>query len=661
MTTIAHDPVVPVDRPHNLPARLAGLLEMYSQAAVRIAGVIAVLAAIVALLAVVGNVFTRQLLGFSQFGSEELARFAFLWTIWMGVSIAVKRGAVTVITLLSHRGSAWRQRSVRAYSGICLAVFLGYACVRSTQFVLGHGAPAGVTSTLQISWFYPIVPMTLGYYFITLHYLERVTAGAGELAERGRDGLRAAATGLVGGVAIGAVVWLAMWTVMQLGAAPLVALGLLFVSLTLAGTPIVFMLAIVGIVAMFSPSFLGLTFYPTVDPITPFFQSQTTMGLTSGGELLVILMFLLVAEVLNASGMSTRLITFAASLVGHLRGGMAYVCQITSAVVSGISGSAQADAAIMTPLLVPAMEREGYRRDVAAAVVAGASIKGPIGPLSIMFIVYGVVVQGPASPSISRLLLSGVVAELLLLVFQAATVYVVVRKMDLVVTRRFAGVGAVARTGASALPVLLVPVIILGGIFTGVFTASESGAIAAIAAIGLALFGYASISPLQMPGMILAATIETGVVMLLLGDSSILAKALFINGFGTSVQNFLAGITDNKYVFLLIVNVLLLAVGLFIEPLPALYILAPFLAPVAVLQYGIDPAHFGLIMVFNLVLALIHPPIGLVIFLVSSIAKVSVERLSVMILPWLAVSLVVLFLITYLPSEAVLALSNLLG
>ena len=114
------------------------------------------------------------------------------------------------------------------------------------------------------------------------------------------------------------------------------------------------------------------------------------MGLTGGGELLVILMFLVMAETINASGMSVRLITFAAALVGHLRGGMAYVCQLTSAlVVSGISGSAQADAAIMTPLLVPAMEREGYRRDVAAAVVAGASIKGPIGPISIMFIVYG--------------------------------------------------------------------------------------------------------------------------------------------------------------------------------------------------------------------------------------------------------------------------------
>jgi tripartite ATP-independent transporter DctM subunit len=270
------------------------------------------------------------------------------------------------------------------------------------------------------------------------------------------------------------------------------------------------------------------------------------------------------------------------------------------------------------------------------------------------------VVQGPGGASISKLLLSGVIAELLLLLFQAATVYVVVRRMDFLVPRRFAGWGTVGRTGLTALPVLAIPFVILGGIFTGVFTPSESGAVAAIVTIALALFWYASLSPLRLPSVIVAAAIETGIVMLLLGDSSILAKALFLDGFGADVQDFLTGITSNKYVFLLLVNVMLLAVGIFIEPLPAVYILAPFLAPVAVLQYGIDPVHFGLIMVFNLVLALIHPPIGLVIFLVSSIAKVSVERLSVMILPWLAVSLLVLFLITYLPSSAVLVLSNLL-
>lgn len=661
MTTTATEPLAAP--PPRIPAIAAGVerwLGVYSQAAVRIASVAAVIASVTALLAVVGNVFTRQVLGFSIFGANELASFAFLWAIWMGVSLAVKRGAVTVITLLSHNGPAWWQRSVRSFSAISLGVFLAYACWRSTEFALGRGAPAGVTSALEIPWFYPIVSMTVGFYFITLHYLHEVSRSAVGVAGQGRAGLRGVVLGLAGGLVAAAVVWVALWAILALGGTPLLALGVLFVALTLAGTPIVFMLAIVGIVAMFSPDFLGLTFYPAIDPITPFFQSQSTMGLSGGSELLVILMFLIVAEVMNASGLSTRLIAFAASLVAHWRGGMAYVCQLTSAVVSGISGSAQADAAIMTPLLVPAMEREGYRRDVAAAVVAGASIKGPIGPLSIMFIVYGIVVQGEAGASISALLLSGVIAELLLLVFQAATVYVVVRRMDFLVPRKFVGWGTVGRTGVSALPVLAIPFIILGGIFTGVFTPSESGAIAAIATIALALFWFGSLSPLQLPAVIVAAAVETGIVMLLLGDSSILAKALFIDGFGSDVQEFLTGITDNKYVFLLVVNLLLLAVGIFIEPLPAVYILAPFLAPVAVIEYGIDPVHFGLIMVFNLVLALIHPPIGLVIFLVSSIAKVSVERLSVMILPWLAVSLLVLFLITYLPSEAVLVLSNLL-
>jgi TRAP-type C4-dicarboxylate transport system permease large subunit len=126
------------------------------------------------------------------------------------------------------------------------------------------------------------------------------------------------------------------------------------------------------------------------------------------------------------------------------------------------------------------------------------------------------------------------------------------------------------------------------------------------------------------------------------------------------VEDFLVGLTDNKYVFLLVVNLILLGMGIFLEPLPALYIIAPVLAPIAVLEFGVDPVHFGLIVVFNLVLGLINPPIGLVLFLVSSIAKVSVERLSIMIIPWFAVSLFVLFLVTYLPSSVVLVLSNLI-
>ncbi|MFN0089775.1 MAG: TRAP transporter large permease subunit [Acidimicrobiales bacterium] len=644
-------------RPERVTARALAVaarwVEVYSQAAVGIARVGTALAVALAILAMAGNVFTRNVLGYSLLGSEELARFAFLWSIWLGVSLAVKRGAVTVITFVANAGPGWWQRAVRTFSGVSLAILLLYACVRSTEFATGQFANQGSSALLTVPWFYPVVSMTVGYYFITLHYLSAVLAGAVGLADQGRQGVRAALAAAAGALVIGVAVWGAAAGLLAIGASELVALGVIFVALTLAGTPVVFMLSIVGIIA-FLPSFLGLSFYPRPDPLVPFSTTQSTMGLTGGGELLVILMFLVTAEVMNASGMSLRLIGFAASLVGHLRGGMAYVCQLTSAVVSGISGSAQADAAIMTPLLVPAMEREGYPRDVAAAVVAGASIKGPIGPLSVMFIVYGSLGTGAST---AALLLSGVMAELLLLIFQAATVYVVVRRMDFLTKRPFAGAAVVARTGLAALPVLAIPVIILGGIFSGVFTPTESASIASVVAVVLALFWFASVAPRELPGILVLAGLETGIVMLLLGDSAILAKALYLDRFGETLSEFFTSVTDNKYVFLLLVNVILLAVGIFVEPLPALYILAPIMAPIAI-AYGVDPVHFGLIMVFNLVLALIHPPIGLVIFLVSSLAKVSVERLSIMILPWLAVSLVVLFLVTYLPSEVVLALSN---
>ena len=157
--------------------------------------------------------------------------------------------------------------------------------------------------------------------------------------------------------------------------------------------------------------------------------------------------------------------------------------------------------------------------------------------------------------------------------------------------------------------------------------------------------------------MLTLAGMETGIVMLLIGDSAILSKALQNNGFGNDLSEWIHGITDNKDIFLLIVVVMLLAVGLFVEPLPALYILAIPLAPLAP-QYGVNSTQFGLIVVFALILALIHPPIGLVLFLVSSVSKVSVERLSIMIIPWLLVSLVVLFLVTYLPSWVVLVVVN---
>jgi tripartite ATP-independent transporter DctM subunit len=686
--------------------RVAAVFEIYARTAVRIATFGTVVGALVAMGSLGTNVFTRYVLGFSIFGAEEVARIAFLWTIWMGVSLAVRRGAVTVITFVADRGAGWWRNSVRAFSGIALFTLLVYACWRSTEYAAAGQTVATRFVGVDISFFYPVASMAVGYYFITLHVTHALVTGAARLAATGPEGTRRAlsltlggasltaavllfalqtgatigstrnltalvvvaiawlaavalspGSGVLGATGIAAALLLVAWQLLEAGVSPLVAIGLIFVVLTLAGTPIVFMLSIVGIIATL-PHFLGLTFYPTPDPLFPFTTTQFTMGLSGGTELLVILNFLIVAEIMNASGMSDRLIRFAAACVGHLRGGMAYVCQLTSVMVSGVSGSAQADAAIMTPLLVPAMQKEGYPRDVAAAVVSAASIKGPIGPISLMFIVYGYIVAGTP---INKLLLSGILVIAVLFLFQAATVYAEVRIRGFHKQRDFAGWRTVARTGMEAFPILLIPFIILGGIFFGgVFTPSESAPVAALVTIGLALFWYVGLSLRDIPRVLAAAGLETGIVLLLLGDSQILAKALQNNAFGQSVTDFFVGLTDNKYIFLLVVNGVLLVVGIFIEPLPAVFILGPFLAPVAVDVFGVDPVHFGLIVVFNLVLALIHPPIGLVIFLVSSLSRVSVERLSITILPWLGVSILVLFLVTYLPTEVVLSLANLL-
>jgi tripartite ATP-independent transporter DctM subunit len=639
--------------------QLARWLDQYSRGLVRFALFGAVAAALVTFLTVLVDVFSLFVLGVSLRGAEQISSFAFLWAVWLGVSIAVRQGAVTVISVVSARGPAWWQRSVQTFSGLALGLLLAYAVVQSTRYAIGEESLRSFSADLSIRKVYPIASMTVGYYLIAAHYLAYLANGLARLLDGGRQSLRVSVQALVGALTIAALTWGTCAALFAAGAAKLLVLGVIFVILTLAGTPVVFMLSIVGILS--TKAFLGLSFYPNPDQIFPFRQTQNAMGLKGASELIVILMFLIVAEVLNESGMSDRLIRFAVSIVGHFRGGTAYVCQVTSMLASGVSGSAQADAAIMTPLLVPAMEKDGYPRDVAAAVVSGASIKGAIGPLSIMFILYPAYVQDDnASPPAGQLLFSGVGAVLLLFVLQAATIYWVVRRRGFFVKRPFAGASAVARATGSALPILSIPVIILGGILSGVFTAPQAASVALLVTFLLAFFWYSTLTFRDIPRVVGMACVETGVVTLLLGDSAILAGTLQNNGFGADFSSFLTGITDNKYVFLLVINVLLLLVGIFIEPLPALAILAPFIAPIAVLAYGIDPVHIGLIMVFNLVLALIHPPIGLVLFLVSRIAKVPIERLSITVLPWLAVSILVLFLITYLPAGVVLWLSHLL-
>jgi tripartite ATP-independent transporter DctM subunit len=640
------------------PSGLTRVLGVIAQGTAVIAMAIAVLAGFAIFAVVFGNIIDRQFLNNSIYGAEEFSRFAFLWLIWMGVALAVRRSAVTVLTLGTDNGPWWWRASLRGLAMGSLSILLTYACWQSIHYVLSQESLQSISPAMRAPMWTAILSMPVGYVFIVIQYLY--------IASRSLDRVRSSpdphrwrpiAVGIAGGVVLAAILWVVCFGLLSASVAPLVPLAIVFVSLTLAGMPVVFMLSLVGILG--ATSFLWLDFFPFAgtDPLFPFRTTQSSMGLSSGGELIVIYLFLMVAEIMNAAGLSQRLIRFAASLVGHFRGGMAFVCQVTSAVMSGISGSAQADAAVMTPLLVPAMEKEGYDRDVAAAVVAGASIKGPVGPISIMFIAYGYIVSGPGQAPINQMLASGVVLVLGLLILQGAVISIVARRRGLTPPHGFLGWGEVVRSGFAALPILMIPVIIIGGILTGYYTPTESASVALAVTLVLAI-AFRRLSVRVLGRAMIVAAIETGIVMLLLGDSAILAQLLYIDGFGQSIQNAMTSLTSNADVFLLMVMVVMLLVGIFIEPLPALYMFAPFLAPVAVTVYNINPVQFACVVVLALCIGLIHPPVGLVLFLVSSIAKVRVERLSITILPWIGVSLIGLLLVAYVPADVLLWFSN---
>lgn len=642
--------------PH--PSRLTRVLSVIAEGTAVFAMAVAVLAGFAIVAVTLADIFERQFLNTTIFGAEEFSRFAFLWLIWMGVALAVRRSAVTVLTIGTDNGPWWWRASLRGLAMGSLSILLTYCCWESIHYVLAQESVVAVSPAMGVPMWTAILSMPVGYAFIVIQYLYIAARSLDRVRSTpGPHRWRSVIVGVAGGIVLAAILWVVCFGLLSVAVAPLVPLAIVFVALSLAGMPIVFMLSLIGILG--ATSFLWLDFFPNAgaDPLFPFRTTQSAMGLSSGGELIVIYVFLLVAEVMNAAGLSQRLIRFAASLVGHFRGGMAFVCQVTSAVMSGISGSAQADAAVMTPLLVPAMEKEGYDRDVAAAVVAGASIKGPVGPISVMFIAYGYIVSGPGQAPINQMLATGVVLVLGLLLLQGAVVSIVARRRGLQPPHGFLGWGEVARSGFGALPILMIPVIIIGGILSGYYTPTESASVALAVTLVLAIAFRRLSIPVLGRAMIVAA-METGIVMLLLGASAILAQSLTIDGFGQSIQNSITSLTSNADVFLLMVMVAMLLVGIFIEPLPALYMFAPFLAPVAVTVYNIDPVQFACVVVLALCIGLIHPPVGLVLFLVSSISKVRVERLSITILPWIGVSLIGLLLVAYVPADVLLWFSR---
>jgi tripartite ATP-independent transporter DctM subunit len=423
---------------------------------------------------------------------------------------------------------------------------------------------------------------------------------------------------------------------------PLIAI--VFFGLMLLGAPIGFSLGVAALAAfvqMDVPALLNMVpqrFYAGLDMFT----------------LMAMPFFILAGEIMNKTGITHRLVEFANALVGHLRGGLAHANIVASIFFAGLTGAAVSDTAAIGTMLIPAMEKDGYELDYSAAVTAASSVIGPTIPPSNMMVIYGSLM----SVSIAGLFAAGILTGLLLalLLMLLAAYYAAERNYP---KRPRSTLRMMLKSTKDAVVPLMMPVIILGGILSGVFTPTEAAAVAVGYAAFVGLFVFKTIKFRDFLPLFYQTAMVTGVVFLIIGTASICGWVLASERVPEKVAGVLLSLSAGKSSLLLLILILMMIVGCFMDIAAALIILGPILHPLAVSQ-GIHPLHFGIIMVFSLNIALITPPVGACLFVACGITRLSLEQLSRAILPFVLVEFLALFIIAYV-EEIPMFIPKLLG
>ena len=419
----------------------------------------------------------------------------------------------------------------------------------------------------------------------------------------------------------------------------------LFLILILIGMPVFFaMLAAPGSMLMLLD----------MDRDIPLLFRNIYNGIDSF-PLMAIPFFMLAGELMNRGGITLSLVHFSQSLLGHIRGGLAHVNIFSSMLFAGLSGSAVADTSALGSMLIPAMEKNGYKRKFAAAITAASSVIGPIIPPSGIMIIYAYTME----VSVAALFAAGLVPGILVGLALMAITSVMARKYDFPVASKKATWRERGEAARGAFLPLLTPVIILGGILGGIFTPTEASAIAVAYALILSLFITRTLKARELPEIFNKAAISSAVVLLLVGAAIAFKTVVSLSHVAEDLAQYVLSLSDSVYMLLFMINLLLFVVGMFLDAGPAIIILGPILGPVFI-SMGVDPIHFARIMSVNLTVGLATPPMGLVLFVASSVSGEKVETISRAILPFLAVEVLVIFLITYIPAIS-MTIPRLLG
>ncbi|WP_413365901.1 TRAP transporter large permease [Lysinibacillus sp. 3P01SB] len=418
----------------------------------------------------------------------------------------------------------------------------------------------------------------------------------------------------------------------------------LFILLLIMGIPISMVLGIITVIYFLLN---GQALLLESTPLRMF------SGLENFG-LLAIPLFMLMGEIMNEGGITTRLVNFAKLLLGHFRGGLAYVTVVANMFLASILGSANAQAAMMSKVMVPQMEKEGYKREFAGAITLASSIIAPIIPPSMIFIIYGTL----SSTSIGAMFMAGILPGILYGIAFILMIAYMGYKQGFPKSER-ASFREIVQGTIKMLPALLIPLTVVVGILTGVFTATESAAVACLLAIIVGAVIYRELDFKKFPKMLINTVTNTATVTFLIIMANIFGWMIAFEQIPQLLADLILNITESPWVFLLLVNVLLLIVGMLLDGIAALVILVPVFMPL-VQALQIDPVHFGVIICINLTLGLLTPPVGTGLFIVSSMAEVKFETLVKAVFPFIIVSIVVLMIITYIP-QLVLFIPDALG
>lgn len=360
--------------------------------------------------------------------------------------------------------------------------------------------------------------------------------------------------------------------------------------------------------------------------------------------LLAIPFFILGGTFMTTGGVAKRMIRFANACIGHLRGGLAMASVLACMLFAAVSGSSPATVVAVGSIVIAGMVKAGYSKEFAAGVICNAGTLGILIPPSIVMVVYGAATE----TSVGKLFMAGIIPGLLLGLMLMVAIYVRARMLKIPPQPR-ASMGEVLQSGRESLWGLLLVVIILGGIYGGIFTPTEAAAVAAVYAFLIAVFVYRDLSVKDVPHVLLESGKVTVMLMFIVANALLFAHVLTTERIPQAIAETIIAWGMPAWQFLIVVNILLLIAGMFMEPTGIILIMAPILFPIAT-KLGIDPVHLGIIMVVNLEIGMVTPPIGLNLFVTAGITRMSILQVARAALPWTTVLLVFLLIITYVPS-----------